>query len=636
LPLTTHECYKLTPMLRKKFTTPQPVHILIDTIIIVASLYASLALRLSGEDPGTHFQTLNNFVVLFAIIQLTTMYFYGIYSAIWRYASVFDFTRLLRAVFISSLIFLSVSYLMPDFGRLPRSIFFIDFFIAMAGLSGVRILSRMYHEKKGRRFDATDNARKVLIYGAGENGRSLASRLNNDPNIRQTVVGYIDDDPVKAKRVIGGIPVLGGLEDLSKIITAYSIDDVMVSISHAPGQLIRNILEKSREHNIVPQIFNHFNDRVTGQQNILRQISLKDLLARNSSNIDHSSLKNIIHNKTVLVTGAGGSIGSEIARQINSYSPKKLLILDHSEFNLYNIDKELRLNSSAQNTIVPILMDIKDRNSLENVLSDHKPEVIYHAAAYKHVHLVELNPFASILNNVLGTLNLLEISKKLNVSIFLNVSTDKAVNPVGIMGSTKRVCERLTSYFGTVTGRQYSSVRFGNVLGSSGSLIPLLQKQLQNNEPLTITHPDMKRYFMLIPEAVSLVLMSSIIAKSRDINLLDMGEQIKILDLAKNLIMLNGKREAEVEIIFTGLRPGEKMYEELYISGKEIQTNHPDILTIPKGDNAEASESQLLSQVLAMIEFSKQNDARALGLLEELAGQQRQTVNLNNNQHVQK
>jgi FlaA1/EpsC-like NDP-sugar epimerase len=318
---------------------------------------------------------------------------------------------------------------------------------------------------------------------------------------------------------------------------------------------------------------------------LYREIELKDLLSRPSTSIDVALVRQMIEGKTVLITGAGGSIGAELSRQVERFNPACLLLLDHSEFNLYEIDKELR-PSSDTDRVKPLLLDIKDRGLLRKTFEKYKPQVVFHAAAYKHVHLVEANPAPAILNNILGTRNLIELSMEFNVERFLLVSTDKAVNPVGVMGATKRVCELITSEAGHRTRKPYSSVRFGNVLGSSGSLIPLLKSQIEEGGPVTLTHPDMARYFMLIPEAVSLVLMSSILSQPGDINVLRMGEPLKIVDLAKSLMALMGRTENEIPIVFTGVRPGEKMFEELYLTGDEIETRHADILTVQHGGGA--------------------------------------------------
>jgi len=321
--------------------------------------------------------------------------------------------------------------------------------------------------------------------------------------------------------------------------------------------------------------------------------------------MDLSDLRALVHGRRVLVTGAGGSIGSEICKQVMSLGPSKLLLLDHSEFNLYQADQALRISSIDASVVVPLLIDIKDYDSLHRVVAEQLPEIVFHAAAYKHVHLVEMNACSSILNNVLGTWNLLRACEAVQAKTFVQISTDKAVNPGGIMGATKRVCELLVTEVGHRTGWRYCSVRFGNVLGSSGSLIPLLSKQIQNNEPVTITHPEMTRYFMLIPEAVSLVLRAATIGKPGEIAILKMGDPVRIVDIARSLIALMGKTKEEVPIVFTGIRPGEKMFEELYMCGNEIKTSDPDVLILPEGDGSHL-DSQVLSQrIQRMLELCR-------------------------------
>jgi FlaA1/EpsC-like NDP-sugar epimerase len=322
----------------------------------------------------------------------------------------------------------------------------------------------------------------------------------------------------------------------------------------------------------------------------------------------------MMEGKVVLVTGAGGSIGSELSRQIARFSPAKVLLLDHSEFNLYEIDRELRPETQDFSTVVPLLVDIKDANSLRHVFEKYRPQVVFHAAAYKHVHLVEANAAAAVLNNVLGTANLLRLCEQWHIERFVMVSTDKAVNPVGAMGATKRVCEILTTITGQRLSKPYSSVRFGNVLGSSGSLVPLLTKQIQDGGPVTLTHPDMTRFFMLIPEAVSLVLMSATLSQPGDINVLKMGEPLKILDLAKSLMALMGKNDDEISIAFTGVRPGEKMFEELYLTGDELETRHDDILTVPRGLLTEIDVERL-------IRLAEKNDPSLVAVLVKIANE---------------
>ncbi|RME16962.1 MAG: polysaccharide biosynthesis protein, partial [Bdellovibrio sp.] len=446
--------------------------------------------------------------------------------------------------------------------------------------------------------------------------------IQSDPSSGYFIEGFIDDDEEKQNKRISGVKVLGPLNELPSWIEKTQATDVIIAIPSPPGELVKKVIELSRPYNISPQIISNFKMGGEFQKNIelSRQINLNDLLSRHPAQIDLTAIHKLIKEKVVLVTGAGGSIGSELARQVLQNEPQKLLLLDHSEYNLYKIDKELRISANDVHRIVPLLIDIKDKSSLQLVFQEHLPDIVFHAAAYKHVHLVESNPFSAILNNICGTKNLLDLS--LSLERFVLISTDKAVNPAGIMGATKRVCELLTSAYAKKYQKNFCSVRFGNVLGSSGSLIPLLQKQIEEGGPITITHKDMTRYFMLIPEAVSLVLMAATIASPGDINVLKMGEPVKILDIAKNLITLMGKKEDEIEILFTGLRPGEKMFEELYIRGDELQTEHPDVLVLPNGDrqwmNFEKEFKTLCEKVEKMISAAQKGDKSAIILLNEI------------------
>ncbi|MFY7992621.1 MAG: polysaccharide biosynthesis protein [Bacteriovoracaceae bacterium] len=349
---------------------------------------------------------------------------------------------------------------------------------------------------------------------------------------------------------------------------------------------------------------------------------LEDLLNRPALNVDLSDVKEQLKDKVVLVTGGGGSIGGELCRQILKMRPSKLLILDHSELNLYIIDCELKeLNTGVETQV--ILADIKDLQTMKNIFRTFKPEYVYHAAAYKHVHLVQNNAYSSIINNILGTRNIIDCSLDYNVNTFVMISTDKAVNPSSIMGATKRVCELLVTDAANSSGLRYCSVRFGNVLGSSGSLIPLLKKQVYAGGPITITHPDMTRYFMLIPEAVKLVLKAGQISSPGDVNILKMGEPVKIVDIAKKVISLMGRTEDEIGIKFIGKRPGEKLFEELYLCGNEKQTEHQDIMVLPNGDSVYDStlfNGQDLRAITAkLINYSINQDERSLDILNHLA-----------------
>lgn len=594
-------------------------HVAIDAALILASLYFSLWLRLGDAKMDQHLEMLNRLAVGFVFLRILTFLAFGVYESLWRYISTYDASKLVLGVGASLPLFITLTYYFADFGFLPRSFFVIDAFVCSAALMGIRLLRRRLFERQMQPHKGSVSLGKMIIYGAGQNGRLLAQRLLSDPNRDRDLLGFIDDDPAKQDKKIQGLPILGKASDVEAVLEKSGCTDLVVAITNPPPDLMRELVVLGRQKRVRIHRIAHFEATqiLNRGEATFRPLELKDLLSRPSSEVDLPSLKTLMEGKVVLVTGAGGSIGSELSRQIARFSPAKLLLLDHSEFALYEIDQELRPASQNFDTVVPLMVDIKDQTSLAHVFAKFKPQIVFHAAAYKHVHLVEANAAASVLNNVQGTANLLQLCEASNVERFVMVSTDKAVNPVGVMGATKRVCELLTSLAGQRTKKPYSSVRFGNVLGSSGSLIPLLRKQIEDGGPVTLTHPDMTRYFMLIPEAVSLVLMSATLSQSGDINVLKMGEPLKILDLAKSLIALMGKTEDEIAIAFTGVRPGEKMYEELYLTGAELTTRHPDILTVPRGEADITSAVEF--EAKALMDLAEKNDPSLTARLLNLA-----------------
>ena len=594
-------------------------HLAADLTVILASLYLAIYLRV-GADFFSYAKILHLYLPGIIGIRVACMVGFGCYQVMWRYISTSDAVRLAKAIALSTAIIVALTFfLSSDVTRLPRSFYIIDALLAMMGLMGARLYRRMLYEGKANR--QTRSGRRTLIYGAGENGRLLAHRFKSDASLDTNVVGFIEDDPKKLGIILAGIPVLGDRAALGHIIEKFEIAQLIVAIPNLSGEILRDLVMATRPYNIRPRVTNQLQEGGT-RLNIYRDIELADLLNRPARSIDLTSVKEMVRGKSVMVTGAGGSIGSELARQIMQHDPSRLLLLENSEYNLYEIDKELRLSTHDTQKVVPLMIDLKDHASLRLALREYTPEIVFHAAAYKHVHLVESNPYPAILNNVMGTQVLLDICKEIKVSTFVMISTDKAVNPAGTMGATKRACELLVTAAARETGNRYCSVRFGNVLGSSGSLIPLLKKQIHTGGPVTVTHPDMTRFFMLINEAVSLVLKAATIATPGDINVLRMGDPVKIVEIARSLLALMGKTEDEIPIVYTGLRPGEKMFEELYIRGDELKTEHPDILTLPNGDCAEFLESdftgELLKKTESMLEACRTGSKEAMIVLNEL------------------
>lgn len=598
-------------------------HLLVDLPIIGLSFYLSIYLRVGPDDYQDYLPAVHNYVILALICRFSVFFLLQIYNVLWRYFSALDVFRLTQAVFLSTVLIIAVSFLFSDhFGRVPRSVYFIDAMLVMLMLLGVRLGRRLQYElKHGLVRGGVDE--KALVYGAGNNGKTLAARFKMDPALNCKLVGFLDDDKSKVGLKINDVSVVGGLNDLERAIEKTGATKLYVAISRCPSTLLQEIVKVCAKKHIKPRLISQFSDNSDGRVEITRKPELKDLLNRPPRDLDIQKIEKLIRDKRILITGAGGSIGAELSRQVLRQGPKRLVLLDHSEYNLFEIDRELRQTTQSIAKIVPILADLKDERAIHMTVKKYMPDVIIHAAAYKHVHLVEINPYSAILNNIQGTWNLLKASLSSSVESFVLISTDKAVNPAGIMGATKRVCELLVTTFAVRTGRAYSSVRFGNVLGSSGSLIPTLEKQVAQGGPVTVTHKDMTRFFMLIPEAVSLVLTAASLSKPGDINVLKMGNPIKILDVAKSVIALCGKTEEEIPIVFTGIRPGEKMYEELYIRGDELKTDHPDVVTLPNGDahifDKEAEINRLEKVVDTMVECAERGDEKAVHILNELA-----------------
>ncbi len=595
-------------------------HVSIDMVLVTLSLLFSLYLRVGYEVMLTYKSVILFYIPLFIVVRLISFYVFGTYKVIWRYVSARDAVTLTQAVMASSCVLLAISFLISaKYGVLPRSVYFIDACLLTLLMMVTRLARRLVYESRSSAIKVgAPLGRRTLIYGAGTHGKALGAQLRGNPG-SLALLGFLDDDPRKQGLYLDGMRVWGGLESLEGLLKDLDVQELLISQT-LPTETLRRVVQASALHNIRPHIIRDLDSELG---NKLRQVNLDDLLNRTPVQVDRGSIRKMFAGKKVLVTGAGGSIGSEISRQILGFEPGRLLLLDHSEYSLFEIDRELRVSSNSLEHIVPLLVDLKDKGSLSSVFKKYDPDVVIHAAAYKHVHLVESNPYSAILNNIMGTQQLLDLCLQYSVENFLLVSTDKAVNPVGVMGATKRVCELLTTLASIESGLPYSSVRFGNVLGSSGSLIPTLQEQINKGGPVTVTDQEMTRFFMLIPEAVSLVLKSATIAAPGDVNILKMGEPVRILDIARNLIALNGKTEEQIPIVFTGARPGEKLFEELYIQGHELKTEHPDILTLPLGDSdLNPADRQLAlelqASIKAMIEFAEQSDEQVLSLLNDL------------------
>ncbi|MFA5238154.1 MAG: nucleoside-diphosphate sugar epimerase/dehydratase [Phycisphaerae bacterium] len=525
----------------------------------------------------------------FVIIKSVIFGLFKQYRGWWRYVGISDLLGILRASLVSTLIIVSlwsalifapttIRQELQSVTFVGQSVFMIDLFTTFLLLAGLRMLIRLYHEE----FRAVESGRlkRLLIVGAGNTGVTLLGDIHKKQIAEYEVIGFIDDDLRKRGTFILGMPVLGTVEELPKICKDHTIEEIAIAMPSATHRQRRRVIQvcegiKIRFHT-VPSISDIASGKLRVSQ--IRNVDINDLLGREAVELDLHSIETFLKNKVIFVSGAGGSIGSEMCRQVCNFGPKLLLLVEQAENPLFYIDRELRSRFPTLQ-IKAIICDITDEMRVDEIFEKYRPEVVIHAAAHKHVPLMELNPGEAIKNNVVGTRNIADAADRHGSTNFVMISTDKAVNPTSIMGSSKRIAEMYVQDLSKTSKTQLVTVRFGNVLDSEGSVVPIFKKQIAEGGPVTVTHPEMKRYFMTIPEASQLVLQAATMGKGGEIFVLDMGEPVKIVDLAKELITLSGfSPEEDIEIRFTGVRPGEKLFEELSIAGEDMQlTKHPKI-----------------------------------------------------------
>ncbi|BAY24267.1 polysaccharide biosynthesis protein CapD [Calothrix sp. NIES-2100] len=575
-------------------------HLLVcDIVLFTITPLLALTLRLDGAfSLQTYIAELGITTVLFLAVKLILFWSLGFYKRYWRYASVEELIYIgmlvLAAVVIQSLLFDALCYV-PYFtiNKLPHSLPFIDGLLSFIFIGGLRFSVRAV-AKSRRTPEVLKLCERVLVVGAGSAGVSLVQEMQRNPQLGFYPVAYIDDNPEKFNLKICGLPVVGDRHHIPEVVKSLKIQKVVIAMPTVAGRVIREIVDICKTTGIptstLPGVHQILNGRV--RVDAIRDVRIEDLLRRESVETDIEKVATFLQGKKVLVTGAGGSIGSELCRQIFKCSPAEMILIGHGENSVFNIQQELeqlsriiKQDSQAQTTtpyISAFIADIRFRLRLEQAFEQFQPDVIFHAAAHKHVPLMELNPAEAITNNVLGTKNLLDLAKQYNVQHFIMISTDKAVNPTNIMGATKRVAEMLVLQAARDNNKPYNVVRFGNVLGSRGSVVPTFKKQIAAGGPVTVTHPDICRYFMTIPEAVQLVLQAAVLGRGGELLMLNMGEPVKIVDLAEELIRLSGYEvNKDIEIVFTGLRAGEKLFEELFIQGEEYKlTQHEKLLVV--------------------------------------------------------
>ena len=545
-------------MLKPTATTRALFFIIFDILISLFTLYLSYELRFNFQIDKDFMQNFSLIAFVLISLKILSFAYFKIYQVAWRYFSLNEAKKLLQAHLIAYIFFAVIYYLFPQyFNPFPRSIIIIDFFLSMIFVGFLRILKRLIIESGGEK-----TLKKTLLLGASPLSQTILKQ-----NSSYYISHIVDDDKMVIGTYFTNIKVKS-IDKVEQILENKKIETIIIAKEFSQKKLkeFTDIFNKFNIHDI--KILS-----LSNQQTTLKQLSIEDLLARSPKDLDTDAIKKFIKGKVILITGAGGSIGSELSIQCNKFEAKKLILLDHSEYNLYKIEQELEGTD-----IVPILQNITDKEQLEKVFATNKIDIVLHAAAYKHVPLVEENIEAAIKNNIIGTKNCIDLSIKYRVKKFVLISTDKAVRPTNVMGVTKRVCELYAQNINP-NKTEVVSVRFGNVLGSSGSVIPKFKKQIEKGGPITVTHPNITRYFMLIPEACLLVLQAASLGKGGEIFILDMGEPVKIVDLAKKMCKLSGKND--IEIKFTGLRQGEKLYEELLINDADYKTEY-DSITIAK------------------------------------------------------
>lgn len=551
---------------------------MVDVITIIGVALISLLIRFDGYITPHYMHQMVDALPIMVISYIVMLLSMHLYTRIWRYAGMREMVAVLIATTLGAGLFYTGMYVFDK--SLPRSIYLISWILSTGVIGIGRMVLHYIAMRYGGKQSTDADMVNTLIIGAGDAGATIAREIERYHKRSRKVIGFIDDDESKFNRLMGGVRILGNRHDIPSIVKENKVKEIIIAMPSVTRNEIRNIMEICSplkcKVNTLPGMYQLLDDEVLVSH--LHPVSIEDLLERDEVRLDMDIVEHYIRDKVVLVTGAGGSIGSEICRQIMRVGPKQLLLLGHGENSIYLINQELK-NIYKDGPIIPIIADIRDKQQLDQIFTQYNPQVVFHAAAHKHVPLMEIQPMAAVLNNIYGTRNVADVAGRHGVERFVMISTDKAVNPTSVMGATKRVAEKVIISMNDTYDTKYITVRFGNVLGSRGSVIPLFKKQIEAGGPVTVTDPEMTRYFMTIPEASQLVLQAGAMGKGGEVFLLDMGEPVKIIDLARNMIRLSGlEPDKDIHIKITGLRPGEKKYEELLTSEEGTnRTNHTKI-----------------------------------------------------------
>ncbi|MED4600750.1 nucleoside-diphosphate sugar epimerase/dehydratase [Paenibacillus validus] len=555
--------------------------VMLDIMIIWFSIMTSYVLRFDGQIPSSTLTQAMLYGVISSIVCFLTMRYFKLYNRVWQYASVHEIVAIFKSVTIGVIISYALVYLFT-LQRVPLSVMLRNYETLMLMIGGSRFAWRIVRDRFF--LKPRETKKHALIYGAGDCGAMIAKEMLNQPDAELYPIAFIDDDKTKHKQRIHDLPVIGSRKNISDLVHKMNIHEIVIAIPSLSKKEIAEIIEVCKSTKAKLKIIPRLNDLINGKVTVkeIREVEVEDLLGRDPIKVDLEGIANYVENKMVLITGAGGSIGSELCRQIAPFHPKCLLLLGHGENSIYNIEMELRRKYPAL-PIETVIADIQDRERINEVFQTFRPEVVFHAAAHKHVPLMERNPAEAIKNNVFGTKNVAEAADRFESERFVLISTDKAVNPTSIMGTTKRIAEMIVQSLDKTSKTKFVAVRFGNVLGSRGSVIPYFKQQIALGGPVTVTHPDMIRYFMTIPEAVQLVIQAGALAQGGEVFILDMGEPVRIVQLAEDLIRLSGFEPYEdIEIEFSGIRPGEKLFEELLTDEEGIGSTKHDRIFIGK------------------------------------------------------
>jgi FlaA1/EpsC-like NDP-sugar epimerase len=596
-----------------------------DVVFFVLALVLAYLFRFEFTLDPSRIQQVQSLLLWIVPLKLILFLFSGLYRGMWRYASTRDLWLLARTSLLASLAIIAIILYLNRFEGYSRAVFIIDGFLTFLFAGGLRMMIRSFYAvyvnpKKGHDALGKINFKKVLIVGAGDAGEKILREILDNYQLYYKVEGFIDDDSSKQGRSIHGVRVVGNVKKIPKIIEKKDIQEILIAIPSATGNQIRNIVETCRRCDVSYKVLPGIGELIDGKVNVrmLRDINYEDLLGRSPVHLDIQGMRNYLAGKSVLITGCGGSIGSELCRQMMKFNPSCLILLDSSELNLFNIQMEIkRVDVHCRHEA--ILGDVRDEYLMNDVFKKYKPQIVFHAAAYKHVPMQEKNPWEAVYNNIIGSRVAVDAAVKHHVECFILVSTDKAVRPVNVMGATKRVAELIMQARQNDTTR-LMAVRFGNVVGSSGSVIPTFRQQIAQGGPVTVTHPDVRRFFMTIPEASQLILQVAAMGEGGEIFILKMGTPVNIADMARDLIRLSGKEpDTDIEIVYTGLRAGEKLYEELITEGENIlPTRHEKIMVLRPSVQANKSgdrndlRKKVDEDVEELLKYCRKHDAKAI------------------------